>query len=71
MPNSCISGTIQPRISATPPPVPRRVDVDDPLAGQPLGQAAEPLDFLVADDLFVAVQEPHGAVLGTGGASAR
>ncbi len=34
---------------------PRRVDVDDPLAGQPLAQPAEPLDFLVADDLFVAV----------------
>ena len=34
----------------------RGVDVDDPLAGQPLGQPAEPLDLLVAHDLFVAVQ---------------
>ena len=49
---------------------PRGVDVDDPLAGQPLGQPAEPLHLLVAHDLFIAVQESHGALLATGGASA-
>ena len=49
---------------------PRGVDVDDPLAGQPLGQPAEPLHLLVAHDLFIAVQQSHGALLDRGGASA-
>ena len=39
----------------------RGVDVDDPLAGQPLGQSAQPLHFLVAHDLFVAIQQSHDA----------
>ena len=53
-----------------PAAAPRGIHVDDPLAGQPLGQPAEPLDLLVADNLFVAVQQFHAALLGTGGASA-
>ena len=37
---------------------------------QVVGQSAEPFHLVMADNFFVAVQQPHGALLATGGASA-
>ncbi len=49
---------------------PRGIDVYDPFAGQAFGQAPQVFDFLVSHDVFIAVQEIHGALLATGGAAA-
>ena len=46
------------------------IDVNDPLAGQPFGQPPQAFDLLVSHDVFVAVQELHGALLASGGAAA-
>ena len=49
---------------------PRGVDVNDPFAGQPLGQPPQALDLLMSHDVFVAVEQIHGTLLATGGAAA-